>query len=509
MTLRAPDSPKKGHCLGEPLPEDYRKSTMPASSRACAAVLFVLLLGLAGCPSAPPSDSPGTTEKAPLRLLVVDDPEFGQAIARERHAGTEETLDVKDVSVSDLAHASRLPGDVIVFPSGLVGLLMERGLIVPLDDEPLAQPEFDRRDIFDQIRLREMTWGNRTVAVPLGSPQLLLAYRADIFEKLAISPPSDWSEYQTTLEKLADRAPLGDLAPPGDQPWRATVEPLADGWAGQLLLARAAAYAAHRDQISPLFRFDSGEPLIGQPPYSRALRELAAAARAGGFADARLSPDEAVSEVRAGRAAMALGWLAPDLAAKYDPGAASKGQIKFALLPGAKLSYNMATKRWDKLESEQPIRVPTLALAGRLAAVSSNSSSRKRSEGFALWLAGKEVGSQVGPQSRMTTLFRKSHIVQAERWTGGAGPIESKSYAEALQATLNLPQAFPGLRLPGRDEYLAALDQAVQKAVTEETPPAELLEQVASRWSEITASIGAQKQKQANLRSLGQEELPK
>lgn len=481
---------------------------MSASIRACGNVGFVLLLALSGCPSAPSPPSPGATETTPLRLLVVDDPEFGRAIARERHAGTEETIEVRDIAVSDVAKASRLPGDVIVFPSGLVGLLMERRLIVPLDEEPLAQPEFDRRDIFDQIRLREMTWGNRTVAVPLGSPQLLLAYRADIFEKLSIPPPSDWTEYQLAVDKLADRAALGELAPPADQPWRATVEPLADGWAGQLLLARAAAYAAHRDQISPLFRFDSGEPLIGQPPYSRALRELAAAARAGGFADARLTPDAAIEEVRAGRAAMALGWLAPDVAGKSDSATGSKGEIKFALLPGAKLAYNFSTKRWDKLESDQPVRVPTLALAGRLAAVLSNSSSKKRSEGFALWLAGKEVSGQIGPQSHMTTLFRKSHIAQAERWTGGARPAESRSYAETLQSALALPQVFPGMRLPGRDEYLAALDQAVQKAVTEETPPAELLDQVARRWTEITASIGAYKQKLANLRSLGQEELP-
>jgi ABC-type glycerol-3-phosphate transport system substrate-binding protein len=446
---------------------------------------------------------------APLRLLVVDDPEFGQAIAREWQAEWEQAVEVKNVAVSDLAKASRLPGDVIVFPSGLIGLLVERKLIVPLDEEPLAQPEFDRRDIFDQIRLREMTWGNRTVAVPLGSPQLLLAYRADIFEKLAIAPPADWTEYQAAVEKLADRTALGDLAPSEDQPWRATVEPLADGWAGQLLLARAAAYAAHRDQVSPLFRFDSGEPLIGQPPYTRALRELAAAARAGGFADARLTPAEAVAEVRAGRAAMALGWLAPEPGATADPAAASTRDVKFALLPGAKMSYNLATKKWDKIESDQPIRVPTLALAGRFAAVSSNSSGTKRSERFVAWLAGKSASGRIGPQSRMTTLFRKSHVAQADRWTGGASQAESRSYAETLQAALALPHVFPGLRLPGRDEYLATLDEAVQKAVTEETPPAELLADAAKRWTEITASLGVEKQKKSNLRSLGQDELPK
>jgi hypothetical protein len=124
------------------------------------------------------------------------------------------------------------------------------------------------------------------------------------------------------------------------------------------------------------------------------------------------------------------------------------------------------------------------------------------------WLAGKQGSGQIGPQSQQTTLFRKSHVPQAERWTGGASAAEAKSYAEALQAALSLPQVFPGLRLPGRAEYLAALDQAVHQAETEETPSAELLDQVAKRWTEITASLGPEKQKLANLRSLGQAELP-
>src|SRR5947207_5804318 len=112
-----------------------------------------------------------------------------------------------------------------------------------------------------------------------------------------------------------DRAALGDLAPPADQPWRATMEPLADGWRGQLLLARAAAYAMHRDQVSPLFRFDTMAPLIDQPPYVRALEDLAAAAKAGGYTDQRLTPVEIFAEMRAGHCAMALTWPAADIGA--------------------------------------------------------------------------------------------------------------------------------------------------------------------------------------------------
>ena len=74
------------------------------------------------------------------------------------------------VSRADVSRASRLPGDVIVFPAGQIGQLVERDLVRLLDDATLEDDKFDRRDIFDQVRLREMVWGQKAVAVPLGSP---------------------------------------------------------------------------------------------------------------------------------------------------------------------------------------------------------------------------------------------------------------------------------------------------------------------------------------------------
>ena len=55
-----------------------------------------------------------------------------------------------------------------------------------------------------------------------------------------------------------------------------TLEPLAPGWAGNVLLARAAAYAKHRDYYSTLFDKDSLEPRIATEPFVRALTELVA-----------------------------------------------------------------------------------------------------------------------------------------------------------------------------------------------------------------------------------------
>jgi ABC-type glycerol-3-phosphate transport system substrate-binding protein len=451
-----------------------------------------------------------------MRLLVVDDEELGKAIHREWLAQTEQELEVRDIAAAELKDAARLPGDVIVFPNGLMGQLVERGLIVPLNDDALADPKgngdskrsetrFDRRDIFDQVRLREMTWANRMLAVPLGSPQFLLVYRADVFERLALEPPKDWTAYQQAVERLADRAALGDLAPAEDQPWRATTEPLAEGWAGQLLLARSAAYAMHRDQLSPLFELDTFDPLIGQVPYERALGELAAAAKAGDFADQRFTPAQAMNEVIEGRAAMAIAWPAPQ-PAKGERTA--KGKLGFALLPGSATAYNFATKKWEDRGAEGPTHVPLLSIAGRMVAVTSTATSSKRATGFLTWLAGKQVSSQVGPQSPGTTLFRQSQIPQASLWTGGLEAAASQQYAVTLEQSASLPQSLPGLRLPGRADYLAVLDAAVVEAVSGEASPQEALAKASNRWNEVSEALGVVSQKLANRRALGQASLP-
>ena len=58
------------------------------------------------------------------------------------------------------------------------------------------------------------------------------------------------------------------------------------------------------------------------------------------------------------------------------------------------------------------------------------------------------------------------------------------------------------LRIPGRDQYLLALDQAVADALAGQDARA-ALETAANRWREITTQLGLEKQRAAYRRSLG------
>ena len=459
-------------------------------------VLIVLALAAAGCPqprgpasppaAAEPSDAP------PLKLLVVEDEPLGQSIAREWVAISEKRIEVQNVSRAEFLAAKRLPGDVVIAGNGDLGQLVERGLIAPLSDEALAGDEFNRREIFDQVRLRDITWGNKTLAVPLGSPQLLLVYRKDLFDKLALVPPRTWAEYQQASERL--KADEASLAP--------AIEPLADGWAGQMLLARAAAYVTHRDQVSPLFHLTTLDPLITTRPYVRALEELVAAQKDLPSGERR-SPPQVLAELQMGRAAMGITWPAP-LTESGEPG---KSPIGLALLPGATEVYDFARDEWEERAGAEEAHVPLLGVAGRVACVSATAANPAAAENFVVWLGGQEASTIVSPTSAATTLFRESHLAAAGRWTPSLDAPAAKEYAQTLKQSAAL-QRYLSLRMPLRHEYLAALDAAVVQAVAGEKSAADALAGAADEWKTITAKIGLEHQRRALLRDLGLENLP-
>src|SRR5262249_12571010 len=156
---------------------------------------------------------------------------------------------------------------------------------------------------------------------------------------------------------------------------------------------------------------------------------------------------------------------------------------------------------------EENSHIPLSAIAGRMAAVSSSAADPRRAEGFVIWLAGSEVSQQVSPRSDATTLFRRSQVAASGRWTGALAPRSSRQYADVLAESLSAPRAFPGLTLPGRSDYLAALDEAVRQAVSGQQSTKDALTGAARRWHEITQRLGVEQQRRSNARSLGQTEF--
>ncbi len=262
----------------------------------------------------------------------------------EWHARTGSTFVVTEAPDGPIGEMPDSQPDAVVCGAQRLGELVESDRILPLPKEVRSSEDLAWSDIYPVVQDGEATYGGKIFAVPFGAPVLTLCYRRDLLEKFNRKPPQTWRDYQDEITFFSDRSRLGE--PGADMPpWHAAVEPLAPGWAGQMLLARAAAYARHRDNYSTLFNIDDFRPLIDGPPFVRALEEMVAAAKSsGGDAESanplRLDPAGVRSALVAGQCAMAITW--PTAAGDTRRPAAVLADLGFAELPGSQQSFNFA-----------------------------------------------------------------------------------------------------------------------------------------------------------------------
>ncbi len=497
-------------------------SSTPQSRRPLSGkfTLGLILFVFAGCRSqeAPPP-APAAADNRPLRLLVLDDANLAAAIEQTWRTRSEAPLDVRQVSSNNFGEGRRLDADAVIYPSGLLGELAERNLLLPLTDDMQSHPQLNQHDVLDMVRLREIRWGEAVYAVAFGSPVYLLAYRQDVLHQAGLQPPATWEEYQRLVAHLGQRENLGSLAPPPSQPWFGTAEPWGPGWAGQTLLARAASSVRHHNQYSDLFDFTSMKPLIDGPPYVRALEQMVAAAAHSPPENNTFSPHDAYRALAKGQTALAICW--PEPSSSQDAGQNAEAQhaiagqtlqsapgepeIRWIELPGSREVYSLNEAQWEPRGADEPIHVPLLAASGRLGSVTRESSRAKAALHVLAVLSG-EWSSDIATRSSATTLYRQSHLASPAAWYPEGGDSEAvQSYAAVAHASLTRGVWMFSPRIPGRARYLDALDAGVRQALAGEATAQEALTDVAEKWREITADLGPEQQTAAYERSLGLE----
>ena len=262
------------------------------------------------------------------------------------------------------------------------------------------------------------------------------------------------------------------------------------------------------DNYTTLFDEKTLEPAIAGPPFVRALEELVAAAKLAPAGELDFDPAAARAEFWSGNTAMAISW--PTGAQALTPGPSPKkgeGRVVpagFAELPGAAEVYQASSKSWEPRSEDAGQSVPLLGVAGRMGVVPANSEHPDAAFELLLWLTDPQWTSQVFAASPATTLFRRAQVASPNAWVERAvSATAAKQYAEQTAGTLSRGQFLASLRIPGRADYLAALDDAVQAAVRGKQTPAEALKAAAEKWREINSRMGLQQQKAAYLHSLG------
>ena len=465
-------------------------------------------LAVVGCEKATEPDA--NTDKSqsklyPMRVIVVDDAPFATVLERQWKARIESSLELQQMSSEQLETVRQLVADVIIYPSACLGTLAHRKLIAAPSEAVFADQQYSLRDVFELQRGAEVRWGEQSYAFTFGSPQLVLAYRADLLRDRQLQPPLTWEQYQQLAERLT-RSELGDSGPAESVPWSAVCEPLRAPWAAQVLLARAASYASHPSQFSVFFDYLTMEPLIAGPPFVRALEELVTAAKLGVAAPDQMTPEAARRTIMAGRAAMALCWPSHSTSDGQPLELAEGVEIGFTQLPGAIEAYNFGEQTWTPHEEQRTVYVPLLAVAGKLGSVVSNARRPRESAGILALLTGREWSGLLSPESPSTTLFRQSQVNAPQVWTDEALTLESsRQYTELVATTQSQPRRLSSIRIPGWQRYMAVLDQAVHAAHTGTQTPQQALTETAEAWSAITEELGLDSQREAYTRSLGLE----
>ena len=152
--------------------------------------------------------------------------------------------------------------------------------------------------------------------------------------------------------------------------------------------------------------------------------------------------------------------------------------------------------------SAEAQRVPVLGYADRLAAVTT--ASRNAASAFQLvgWLAAPEISSQLARAGEGTLPVRRS-LASLPAWHDPKLTSDERTeLATELTAALSQHQCLLIPRIPGIDDYLAALDDAIQAAVAHPADAHTALQQAAAAWEKISESRGRDAQRTAYAKHL-------
>lgn len=423
------------------------------------ALLFFLISTITlaiGCkkpPSQPDSIAPRLAASK-LSILVVDDPPLAASIKLLRGEWNERTggqLEIEAGTVEQLLAAAELSADLVIYPSRFVGTLVDRQWLRPVRKSVLESADVAINDLFPLVRNATLPYGGQVYALTLGEPPLMLMDWGDIGQKDIGQKGWNALDNPSTSQNSQLRYPHAVA-----------------------LLARGVSYGHYRSGSTGWFDAETMQPRIAEPPYVKALREIIENVRVSTKAKADVS----------------IGW--PTTGATKSP--------RYSSFPLADEVYNPLREIWVQREEDKSLAF--LGFSGRSASVAK--STRNSASAFKLlkWLVSEKIATQISPRSEATVWFRKSQMAKAKRWLpkGGANDETAANISKLLSSS----DFFLLPRIPGVDEYMQTLEEAILQAISKDLPSAEeSLAGVVEEWNTLTDRYGRDRQLVAYRKHLG------
>jgi hypothetical protein len=349
--------------------------------------------------------------------------------------------------------------------------------MAPLSESETAQHDWD--DVLRGLRNGVAQPGGIPKLIPVACPVLACYYRADLLEAAGRKPPQTWEEYRSLLDDL-DQWSKGLPA----------LEPWDEGFRDSILLARAAPFALHPDNVAILLDLQSGEPLIDTPPFVAALEDGLAALQRLDPESLHSTPDKCVQAVLEGRAALAIGL--PPISA--DHVARDSNAVVGAIqLPGATRVYERSAGDWVSTPDGKPSYVTLVGYEGYALCAAGAASTETRTAGWGLWEFLQESSDNENLPFGPAVCRQRDIPAAMHRPQAGFTAAEWRQQVDATVAALQQSRVLLESPLPQCGRFRVALTIRISEVINGTQPPARALELAADDWRALIKELGTER----------------
>lgn len=427
---------------------------------------IVLMWTFVGCESTSNNSaersktSPPATSVVPLRLWIVGQVSDPSLVERAWLTGSDQKLEIRILTVEEYLSEKVCNCDVTIFPSRLLGEMIDRKWLTKLPGS-LTAPDQNVPQI-PAAWARQASYGGDVWAVSLGA-----SIPVTIVNESAAESASKGTDWDSLLKSLAIESTKSstqkiDLA---------TVNRAA-------LVDRFLAIVGSLTQRSPdyglLFDLQKMKPRLTDPEFVRAAELLLT------LSQQTSDPETAIQSV-ASDSSQAWSWL--------------NAQTKPALTIVSPALLNVSA---TKITGCKSIRVPAQSIgwntgSGLIASLSASCRQSSRATELLHWLRQSET------RHSLSLL-----IVGIESGSPTAGGNSSAWQARNIATEQAANSKIPGeLRLPRAEEYRSALSDSLITIMSGEKPIAEALSEASAAWQVITDARGRELQRHDYEQSLG------
>jgi len=399
--------------------------------------------------------------------------------------------------------------DVLIYAADWAGDIMAPGYVMEIPQETLDAIEAD--DVIPLYADRITTWGGVPYALPYDGDAHMLYYRKDLVDNemygaefeaeygYALGEPTTWSQYRDIAEffngKEVDTA--GSMAPV----YGALEAQRRNAQSYWVYLSRAAGYGKVPGNPCFFFSCDDMTPQVNNPGWVRALEEYIDIRSVGDPEMINYDVADTRTLMATGTAVLNLDWGDVGTISVDENVSLVKGAVGFGVLPGGDAYWDYEAGEWVMEENPAPF----IAFGGWIISVAADSDVTEAALDFASFLASKDVvnelavtgGTGINPS-------RFSQLADTAPWVAAGFDEESAAdYLDAIQNTINHPNAVLDIRITGSAEYLSTLDAEIARALAGEISAQEALDNVAVLWDAITDRLGRDAQAEQYRAAVG------